>query len=215
MRSNVILVTVLVLLLAMPVAVFAQELAPAEAAGELVTSVNEGDAAGAAAVVAPDATVTAPEAMVTAPPPAEGAEEEEEEEADPAAQQQYSGTKEVEAWLEGQVAAGTQINLGECTVEGETATCAASFTNAGLQGMGVGAVEGTLMVTVVGGQIQSFDFTPSAEAVAMLQAAAAPAALPETGGNRSATYIVVLTVLALLLAGGAFVGTRVFQRRSA
>ena len=212
MKTRVILVTALIALLAMPVAVFAQESDPVTVTENLTTSVNEGDAAAAAAVMAPEAEVTAPEAMVTAPP-AEGAEEEEEEEeADPAAQQQYTGTEQTTAWLEGQVAAGTQINLGECTVEGETATCAASFTNAGLQAMGVGAVEGTLMVTVVGGQIQSVDFTPSADSVAMLQSAMAPAALPETGGNRSATYMVVLAVLGLLLAGGAFVGTRAFKR---
>ena len=203
MKTRIILVTALIALLAMPVAVFAQELAPDEAAGELVTSVNEGDAAAAAAVVASDATVAAPEAMTTGG-------EEEEEEADPAAQAQYSGTEQVEAWLEAQVAAGTQIELGECTVEGETATCAASFTNAGLQGMGVGAVEGTLMVTVVGGQIQSFDFTPSAEAVAMLESAAMPATLPATGGTQATTYMLLAVLGLLLLLAGTSV--RAFRR---
>ena len=205
MKTRIILVTALIALLAMPVAVFAQELAPDEAAGELVTSVNEGDAAAAAAVVASDATVAAPEAMTTG-----GEEEEEEEEADPAAQAQYSGTEQTTAWLEGQVAAGTQIDLGECTVEGETATCAASFTNAGLQGMGVGAVEGTLMVTVVGGQIQSFDFTPSAEAVAMLESAAMPATLPATGGTQATTYMLLAVLGLLLLLAGTSV--RAFRR---
>jgi hypothetical protein len=204
MKSRIILVTALIALLALPVAVFAQETDPVTVTENLVTSVNEGDVAGAGEVVAPDATVTAPEAMVT------GGEEEEEEEADPAAQQQYSGTEEVEVWLEGQAAAGTQIELGECTVEGETATCAASFANAGLQGMGVGAVEGTLMVTVVGGQIQSFDFIPSAEAVAMLQSMAAPAALPATGGTLATTYLLLAVLGLLLLLAGTSV--RAFRR---
>ena len=210
MKTRVILVTALIALLALPVAVYAQELEPEAATRTVVKAVNEGDAAAAGEVVASDATVTAPEAMTT-PPPAEGEEEDEDEdEADPAAQAQYTGIEEVEAWLEGQVAAGTQIELGECTVAGETATCAASFTNGGLSAMGVGAVEGTLMVTVVGGQIQAFDFTPSAEAVAMLQSAAMPATLPATGGTLATTYLLLAVMGLLLLIAGTSV--RAFRR---
>ena len=201
-RTRVILVTALVLLLALPLAVHAQGMDPVTITEDFVGSVNEGDVPGAGENLGEDATVTVPQATSG----------EEEEEADPAAQTQYSGSAETQAWLEAQAAAGAQINLGECSVEGETATCAASYTASALQGMGVSSVEGTLMVTVVEGVIQSYDFTPSAESVAMLQSAMAPATLPATGGNRSTTYMVVLAVLGLLLAGGAFVGTRAFKR---
>ena len=192
MRSNVILVTALVLLLALPLAVHAQEMDPVTVTEDFVGSVNEGDAAAAQVVMSEDATVTVPQAT--------SGEEEEEEEADPAAQTQDTGSAETTAWLEAQAAAGAQINLGECSVEGETATCAASYTSNALQGMGVSSVEGTLMVTVVGGQIQSVDFTPSAEAVAMLQSAAMPATLPQTGGTKlGTTYLALLAVVGLLL----------------
>ena len=206
MKTRVILVTALVLLLALPLAVHAQEgMDPVTVTEDFVGSVNEGDAAAAQVVMSEDATVTVPQAT--------SGEEEEEEEADPAAQTQYTGSAETQAWLEAQAAAGAQINLGECSVEGETATCAASYTSSALTAMGVSSVEGTLMVTVVEGQIQSYDFTPSAESVAMLQSAMAPKALPETGGaKQGTTYVLVLAALGLLLAGGAFVGTRAFKR---
>jgi LPXTG-motif cell wall-anchored protein len=200
MVTRIFLVTALIALLAMPVAVFAQEGDPVTVTENVVTSINEGDVPGAGAVVAPDATVTVPEATTGE----EGAE------AEPEAEAEYTGTEEVEAWLEAQAAAGTQIELGECTVAGETATCAASFSNAGLQGMGVGAVEGELMVTVVGGQIQSFNFTPSAEAMAMLQSAAMPAQLPATGGTQATTYLLLAVVGLLLLLAGTSV--RAFRR---
>ena len=204
-RTRVILVTVLVALLALPVAVYAQETDPVTVTEGHVEAVNKGDAAAAGEVMAEDAVVTVPQAT-------SGTEDEAEGEADPAAQVQYTGSAEYQAWLDAQAAANAQTTLGECTVEGEVVTCAASYTSSALQGMGVSSVEGTLMVTVVGGQIQSFDFTPSADSVAMLQSAMAPAALPETGGTKQGPTYLVLAVLGLLLAGGAFVGTRGFQR---
>jgi hypothetical protein len=93
--------------------------------------------------------------------------------------------------------------------------------------MGVGSLEGTLMVTVVEGVIQSYDFTPSAESVAKLRASAsAPEGVPVTGGEtepevmpvtgdgptQGITYIMaLLAVVGLLLAGASSV-TRAFQR---
>ena len=152
-------------------------------------------------------------AVVAVPKVTSGEEEAEAEgEVDPAAQVTYTGSAEYQAWLDAQAAANAQTTLGECTVEGEVVTCNASYASDALGAMGVGAVEGTLMVTVVEGKIQSYDFTPSAEAVAMLQAASEPEAMPVTGGAPQTTTYLVLAVLGLfILLVGASV--RAFQRR--
>jgi hypothetical protein len=271
---RVILITALIALLALPVAVHAQDQDPVTVTEDFTDAVNNGDVDGAGENLAEDATVMVPQAtsgeeeeagapagelMVSAPAgelmaaegdggveveggelrisaPAgelmanpmageggepmagEGGEpmagEGDEPMADPAAQTQYSGTAQTQAWIKGQVAANATTTLGACSAAGDTATCPVSYTSDALQAMGVGSLEGTLMVTVVEGVIQSYDFTPSAESVAMLQAAA-PKTLPATGGNKSTTYVVLLAVLGLLLAGSALVGTRAFQRRGA
>ena len=202
MVTRIILVTALIALLALPVAVFAQETDPVTVTEGFVTSVNEGDVAAAGDVVAEDATVTVPEATTG---------EEMEEEAEPEAEAEYSGSAEIEAWLDAQVAAGAETTVGECTAAGEVVTCDVSYTSEALNAMGVGALAGELQVVVVEGQIQAYDFIPSAEAVAMLQSAAAPAALPATGGTTQATTYMLLAVLGLflLLAGTS---VRAFRR---
>jgi LPXTG-motif cell wall-anchored protein len=196
MKTRIILVTALIALLALPVAVYAQETDPVTVTENFVTSVNEGDVAGAGDALAPDATVTVPEATTG---------EEEEEEAEPEAEAEYTGSAEYQAWLDAQAAAGAETTLGECTAAGEVVTCDVSYTSEALNAMGVGVLEGELEVVVVEGQIQAYDFIPSAEAVAMLQSMAAPAALPATGGTTATTYMLLAVVGLLLLLAGASV----------
>jgi ketosteroid isomerase-like protein len=222
MKTRVILVTALIALLALPVAVHAQETDPVTVTEGHVEAVNNGDVAAAGEVMAEDAVVTVPQATSGT----EG-EADADAEAEPEAQTQYTGSAEYQAWLDAQAKANAQTTLGACSVEGERVTCNASYTSDALQAKGVDFVEGELAVTVVEGQIQSYAFIPSAEAVAMLQASAsAPETVPVTGGTsepevmpvtgggatQSITYIMaLLAVLGLLLAGAASV-TRAFQR---
>jgi hypothetical protein len=207
----------LIVVLALPMAVQAQE---AEEKGDPVTvteghveAVNSGDAAAANETMAENATVTVPQATTS------GTESEGESEAegDPAAQQQVTGTAETQAYLDAQAKANANTTLGECSVAGETVTCAASYTSDALQAQGIDFLEGQLVVTVVEGKIQSYDFTPSAESVAKIQTASAPATLPVSGGTMPdttySTYSMVLLILGLLLLAG--VGTYAFQRRGA
>jgi hypothetical protein len=214
----------LIVLLALPMAVQAQETDPVAVTEGHVEAVNKGDVAAAEETVAEDATVTVPAATVTdsaAPAPTEGEGEGEAEDpaavaaADPAAQEQYTGTAETQAYLEGQAAANANTTLGECSVAGETVTCAASYTSAALQARGIDFLEGQLMVTVAEGKIQSYDFMPSAASVTKIQTAfGAPRTLPQSGGATPDTnYNMVLVVMGLLLlfAGGAV--TYAFQRR--
>jgi hypothetical protein len=209
-RTRVILVTALIALLALPVAVYAQETDPVTVTEGHVEAVNNGDVAAAGEVMAEEAVVTVPQAT--------SGEEETEAvgEAEPEAEAEYTGSAEYQAWLDAQAAANAETTLGECTVAGEVVTCDVSYTSDALQAMGVGAVEGVLEVTVVEGQIQAYAFTLSAESVAMLQAEAAPEVMPVTGGTKQNTTNLVLLAAVLgllLLAVGAFVFavTRAFQ----
>jgi hypothetical protein len=228
MRTRVILVTMLIVLLALPMVVHAQETEPEAVAKEQVEAVNKGDADAAQVTMAEDATVTVPAATVTesaAPAATEGEDEDEDEgtdpaaaaAADPAAQQQYTGTAETQAYLEGQAAAKANTALGECSVAGDTVTCAANYTSDALQARGIDFLEGELVVTVAAGKIQTFNFTPSSESVAKIRSAfAAPTTLPQSGGTtptQATTYMVLAALgLLLLLAGAA---TYAFQRRGA
>jgi hypothetical protein len=224
----------LIVVLVLPLAVYAQEgeVEPKQSDPVTVTeghveSVNSGDVAAAEETVAEDATVTVPAATVTdaaAPAEGEGEDEGEDEDpaavvaADPAAEQQYTGTAETQAYLEGQTAANANTTLGECSVAGETVTCAASYTSDALRARGIDFLEGQLVVTVVEGKIQSYDFTPSPESVTKIQSAFAAAGaegsvvnlnLPTTGGevpDSSQNTILFVALGTLLLVLGAGMG---------
>jgi hypothetical protein len=218
MRTGAILATVIVVLLALPVAVYAQEMDPLTVSEAFVADINEGNLEAATNAVAPEAVVEAPQAM---------SGEAGQEGTDPAAQEQQVGKAEVEAWIEGQMSANGQTTLDECTVvEGEIVICDASFTSDALVALGVDVIEGELKIQVnAEGKIQAYDFTPSAESVAELQAAAPEAAVPEvaapeeaetdtmpaTGGN-SLLRLAFVLVLAGLIAVGVL-GVWLLQRR--
>ena len=207
MRKSVILAAVLVVLLALPLAVYAQEQEAEVKTKEFVEVVNTGEAAAAAAMVSEEAVVTVPKAMSESG----GAEGE-----DPAAEQQAVGKAEVEAWIEGLTAVNANVALGACAVEGQTATCEAGFTSAALMAKGVDMIEGELMVVVnAEGMIESYTFVASADSVAKLQAAGAAVATPETiavtGGGSLPPNALAVILGGLMVAGG--LGMQALKRR--
>ena len=206
MRKSAFLAAVLVVLLALPLAVFAQEPEVEVKTKEFVEVVNKGEAAAAAEMVDEEAVVAVPKAMTES-----GGEEGE----DPAAEQQAVGKAEVEAWIEGLTAVNANTTLGACTIEGETATCEASFTSDALAAEGVDIIEGTLTVTLVDGLITSYNFVASADSLAQLQAAGAEAAAPETlaktGGGSLPPNALALVLGGLMAAGG--LGVQALKRR--
>ena len=134
-------------------------------------------------------------------------------------QQTYSGEAEARAWLEGMVGQNPDIALGECAVDGQTVTCSVNYADDALRAIGVEFLPGVMVLEVnEAGLITSYAFTPTAEGVAEVQAAAgeaaqpateAPAAIPALGQGPTlestvATTAVLLLVVGLLLA--AWVG---------
>jgi len=200
-------------LLALPMVAHAQEGEKEVVVKENVEAVNNGDAVKAQETISEGATVTVPE-VTTSGTESEG-EGETETEAGAAAvpTTTYTG-EEIEVWLEGQANANANIemNAEACTVAGDVVTCNAAYKSDALAAQGIASMSGTLEAVVVEGKIQSWDFIPSAESVAQIQAMQAPQTLPVSGGTPQATTNMMLVALGLLLllAGAA---TYAFQRR--
>lgn len=113
---------------------------------EWADALDKGDIDGALACMAEDA-------VVTIIPPAEG-------------DGVYSGQAEIRGWYEMHVANKGTATLSGCEVNGETVTCLNTYTDEGLQAMGVDFIEGDFVVTLRDGKIQAYTFTITAESLA-------------------------------------------------
>jgi hypothetical protein len=206
-----IIISILVLLLALPAAVYAQVTAPQEVAVAFAQDISNGNTDEAMAIVDPGVEVTSDQGNTTG---AEGTPEYTE-----TPQQTYSGEAEARAWLEGMAGQNPDIALGECAVDGQTVTCPANYADDALRAIGVEFLPGVMVLEVSEeGKITSYSFTPTAEGVAEAQAAAGeaaetaqetPATIPALGQGPTlestvATTAVLLIVVGLLLA--AWVG---------
>jgi hypothetical protein len=150
-----ILAMVFLSTLVLPGALYAQETDPLSIVNGWLEALNAGDVDAALSYLADDAQITS--------------------------DQVYSGKEEIRGWYEALVAANGVSTLSDCQVDGETVTCSSVYTDDGLQAMGVDFLEGTLVLIVRDGKIQSYTFTPSPESLAKLPPP--PATLAETGGG--------------------------------
>ena len=116
MGTRMIIISILVLLLALPAAVYAQVTAPQEVADAFAQDISNGNTDEAMALMDPEAVVNSDQGNT-------GAEGEPEPEYAETPQQTYSGEAEARAWLEGMVGQNPDIALGECAVDGQTVTC--------------------------------------------------------------------------------------------
>lgn len=187
MKTRLITMLVLVVLLAIPVALYAQDTDPAAVAKALANAVNAGDVEAALALFADDAVVD------TGSP------------ASP-----YTGKEEIRAWLEGMVATNFQIEIEILQVEGDTVTERDKFSDDDLRNLGIAPLEGISKITVQDGKITALIFTFTDESLAKLQAAMA--ALPETGGDAFPTYALVMALGGLAILGG--LSLELLRRRS-
>ena len=191
MRIRIVVLMALVAMLALPVAVFAQETDPISVVNAWHDGLNEYDIDTALSYLAEGA-------VVTIVPPLDGGSG------------VYSGKEEIRGLYEGFVAANFSCALSDCQVDGETVICIDTYTDDGLKALGVGFIEGEWVATVRDGKIQSYTYTISAESLAKFPPP--PEAVPVTGGGALPSYTLVIALGSLAVAGG--LGVQWLHRRS-
>ena len=182
MKTHIIAAVALVLILALPVALYAQETDPVPIVNAWTDALNAGDLEGALSYLSDDAVLT------FIPPPIPGDDG------------IFSGQEEIGGWYQGLVAANGVSTMSDCQVEGETVTCLNSYTDADLEGMGVGSLEFEWVAMLRDGKIQGYTVTMTPESLAKMETAMAT--LPETGGVAFPTYALATALGGLALLSG-------------
>ena len=168
---------VVLVILVLPGALYAQETDPLAIVNSWLAALNAGDVDAALSYLADTAQISS--------------------------DQVYTGKEEIRGWYEAQVGANGVSTLSDCQVDGETVTCSSVYTDDGLQAMGVDFLEGTLVLLVPEGKIQTYTFTPSPESLAKLPPP--PETLAETGGGSLSPSHLVLALGGLAVAGGLLI----------
>jgi limonene-1,2-epoxide hydrolase len=184
MKTRMILLLVLVVLLALPMALYAQE-TDLEA---MITASNEAMNAGDVETVL---SHYADDAVFDVVPFAT-----------------YTGKEELRAYFEEAAALNATVEYEILQVEGDTITLKSLYTDDDLRALGL-TLEGIEEVTYQDGKIVAQSWTATDETMAALQAAMAT--LPETGGEALPIYALVMALGGLAVAGG--LGMRFLHRR--
>ena len=174
-----ILGMVVLAILVLPGALYAQETDPLSVVDSWLEALNTGDVDAALSYLADDAQITS--------------------------DQVYTGKQGIRGWYESIVGANAASTLSDCQVDGETVTCNNVYTDDGLQAIGVDFLEGELVLVVRDGKIQSYTFTMSPESLAKLPPP--PETLAETGGGSLSPYHLVMALGGLVVAGGLLITT--------
>lgn len=185
MRTRMTLLVALVVLLALPMALYAQETDPEAVVTAAYEAINAGDVEGALAYYADDAVVNIVPFST------------------------HTGTEEIRAYFEGNAALNAKLEYENLQVEGDTVTGTVWYTDDDLRALGLN-LEGIEELTVQDGKIVAATWTATEETMAALQAAMA--ALPETGGGALPIQALVIALGGLSVAGGWAVAS--LRRRS-
>ncbi|HSR30879.1 MAG TPA: nuclear transport factor 2 family protein [Anaerolineae bacterium] len=192
MKALVIAVMMSVVLLALPLALSAQEPDPMSIINDWVEALNAGDIDAALSYLADDA-------VVQIVPPA------------PGTSGVFSGKGEIRGWYETVVGQHGVTTLSDCQVDGETVTCVNTYAEDSFRSLGIDSVIGEWVAIVREGKLQSYMFTMSEESLAALMAAMTPPVVPETGGSAVPIYAVVAILGGLTGVSG--LGMRMLQWR--
>lgn len=160
MKKRIIAVTVFVVLLALPVALHAQEAGPLEVVSALYEAVNAGDVESALALFSDDAVIYMPVAPPDMP-------------------DTYTGKEEIRAWIENEVATNLEVVLLDAEIDGGTLVATTSVADDILRSFGLASLDQTDGFTVQDGKITQRTMVFTDDSLAKLAAAAA--GLPETG----------------------------------
>ncbi len=164
MKTRLIATTILVLALALPAALYAQETDPAAVVTAMLEAFHARDVDAFLALYADDAAV-----KITPPPPGVSGEF-----------VVYTGQEELRAWVEGLIAVNGHMEFEILQVEGDTVIGSSWYWDDQIRALGIESVEAAEEYTIQQGKITYLTYTLSEESMAELYAAMA--ALPQTGG---------------------------------
>ena len=188
MKTRLIATSMLAAMLALPLALYAQETDPAAVVTAAYEAWNAGDVDAYLALVADDAVVDMPGFGT------------------------YADLEEIRAWMEGLIPLNPQMEFEILQVEGDTVTLMSRYTDDDFRALGI-VLEATEVTIVQDGKIASDTWIVTDESMAELQAAmAAVAALPETGGDPGPSYALLMALGGLAILGG--LGLQLVRRRS-
>jgi hypothetical protein len=194
MKARLIAVIVSVVLLALPVALYAQEPDPMSIINAWLEALNAGDIDAALSYLADDG-------VVQIVPPA------------PGTSGVFTGREEVRGWYETVVGQNGVTTLSDYQVDGETVTCVNTYAEDSFRSLGIDSVVGEWVAVVREGKLQSYTFTMSDESLAALMAAISPSVMPETGGSALPIYAVVAILGGLIGVSGLGLGMLQWHRR--
>jgi hypothetical protein len=196
MKARMIAVVMSVALLALPVALYAQEPDPMSIINAWVEALNAGEIDAALSYLADDA-------VVQIVPPA------------PGTSGIFTGKGEIRGWYETVVGQHGVTTLSDCQVDGETVTCVNTYAEDSFRSLGIDSVVGEWVAVVRDGKLQSYTFTMSDESLAMLMAAMTPPVVPETGGSALPIHAVLAILGGLIGVSGLGLGISQWHRRQA
>jgi hypothetical protein len=197
MKTQMLVLTVFVLMFVLPVALHAQESDPVSMIIDWNDAQNAGDADAALAFLADDAYIQ------LVPPPMEGHDG------------IFRGKEEMRAWWEGLYSLNGVSSVSNCQVEGETVTCLLNYTDDSLKALGLESIDNEFVVIVREDKIQSYTATMTDESLAALMAAMTPPVMPETGGSACPISTIVTILGALIGVSGLSLGMWQWHRRQA
>jgi hypothetical protein len=196
MKARMIAVMMSVVLLALPVALYAQEPDPTPIINAWVEALNAGEIDAALSYLADDA-------VVQIVPPA------------PGTSGVFTGKGEIRGWYETVVGQHGVTTLSDCQVDGETVTCVNTYAEDSFRSLSIDSVVGEWVAVVREGKLQSYTFSMSDESLAALMAAMSPPVVPETGGSALPIHAVLAILGGLIGVSGLGLGTSQWHRRQA
>ena len=185
MKTRLIAITTLVVMLALPVALYAQETDPVAVVTAMYEAFNAGDIDAFVALYADDAVI------------------------DIVPFGTHTGQEEIRVWAEGLMALNAEMKLEILQVDGNTVTVKSWYLDDDWRALGI-VLEAIEELTVQDGKITADIWTTTEESLAEVQAAMAT--LPETGGVAFPTYALVMALGGLAILGG--LGLELLRRRS-
>jgi hypothetical protein len=185
MKTRLIAVATLILVLAVPGALYAQETDPVAVVNAMYEALNAGDIDAFLAQYAEDAVI------------------------DIVPFGTHTGHEEIRVWAEGLMALNAEMKLEILQVDGNTVTAKSWYSDDDWKALGI-VLEATEELTVQDGKITADIWTTTEESLAEVQAAMAT--LPETGGVALPTYALAMALGGLGILGG--LGLKLPRRRS-